>query len=70
MKKDERQVLYRKYRALGFEHEEAIKKIDYFENKLQEIKLKMKSEKKSKVDINKRFKAEFEKLCQKMEAER
>jgi hypothetical protein len=70
MKKEERQFLYKKYRKLGYEHEESAKKVSDFVKKLSKLKEKMKSQKKSDKDINKKFKEEFEKLCMRMEAER
>lgn len=70
MKLEERQVLYKKYRKIGYDHDEARDKVDNFENKLKKLKEKMKSQKKSEKDIDKKFKEEFEKLCMRMEAER
>lgn len=70
MKLEERQLLYRKYKKIGYDHEGAIKKVNKFDNKLKELSKKMKSQNKSEKDIDKRFKEEFEKLCMQVEAER
>jgi hypothetical protein len=60
----EKQILYNKYVSEGMCSYEANKKIKNFVNKLKKRGQKLKEQNKPKEDINKRFKEEFEKLCQ------
>ena len=64
----ERQVLLRKYMKLGNSFEYATKKISTFSEYLKDLKHKLKQRNIPKEDINKRFKAEFEKMCQSLDA--
>lgn len=68
--KVEKQVLYKKYIALGNSSGDANIKIKNFVNHLSEMVEKLKAQNKPEGEINKRFKREFEKLCQKLEVER
>lgn len=67
LSKVEKQVLYNKYVTEGLDSEKANNKINNFIKKLKEIGAKMKKMNKSKEEINKRFKSEFEKLCQRID---
>lgn len=67
LSKVEKQVLYNKYVTEGLDSEKANNKINNFINKLKEIGAKLKKMNKPKEEINKRFKREFEKLCQRID---
>lgn len=67
LKKAEKQLLWRKYTDKGLSSEEANKKISDFVAYLNRIHAKLICENKSKKDINKAFKEEFWKICQKAE---
>ena len=62
----EKQLLYRKYRANHFTHEEASEKVKDFNNYLKEISKKLKFQKKTeekiKQEIQLRFEHEFKRL--------
>lgn len=60
----ERQVLYKKYRSENLSSEEANARIDKIKVRLRELVESLKAKNKTKEEINKRFKAEFEKLAQ------
>jgi hypothetical protein len=64
----ERQILFRKYVHLGYLPEEASLKIKSFCDYLKALKVKLNKCRFNEVDINARFKREFEKLCQRLDA--
>ncbi len=66
----EKQVLWRKYRSIGYDSDTANKKIKEFCDFIKSLALRLKKQNKSEEDINKRFKREFEKLCRRVETER
>jgi len=71
LNKTDKAFLYMKYtQHLGFESCIANKKIREFENQIRDIHIKLLTEGRSDDDINKKFKEEFEKLCQRLEVER
>jgi hypothetical protein len=63
----EKQVLFKKYVHLGYPEEEADNKIKSFCTFLKDLKEKLKKKKFEEVDINARFKKEFERLCQRLD---
>lgn len=67
LSKVEKQVLYNKYVTEGLDSEKANNKINNFIKKLKGIGAKLKKMNKPKEEINKRFKSEFEKLCQRID---
>jgi len=61
------QVLYKKYVGSGLSSYDASARLDEFKSYLKDLKLKLERQKKSEQEINKRFKEEFEKLCQRLD---
>lgn len=68
LKKEERQLLFRKYVRLGNSPDEAALKVNGFTDYLKDLKIKLKKRKLPQEDINTRFKREFEKICQRLDA--
>jgi hypothetical protein len=66
----ERLILSIKCEKLGFSKEKAKDRIDSISSYLKALKEKLKKKGVSEEDINSRFKKEFEKMCQQLEAER
>jgi hypothetical protein len=64
----ERQVLFKKYIKLGYNYEEAEKRIKDFTEYLKSLKQRLRQREIPEVDINIRFKKEFEILCQRLDA--
>jgi len=70
LNKTEKRVLYQKYISNGFSSEEANEKIKQFIEHLGKlVKRLSKCGKKSKEEINQKFKEEFEKICMRIDAE-
>lgn len=68
LKKEERALLFQKYRK-KFDVELANKKVNEFQDRLIELYRKLKAEKKSEEDINTKFKIEFENLLRRVDAQ-
>jgi hypothetical protein len=58
----ERQVLVNKYCKLGLDFDDAVAKVNLFQDKLRKIAIDFKN--KNKPDIEIKFRKEFESLCQ------
>lgn len=65
LSKSERSILVKKYVNSGMDYPEANKKIKKIVSHLKSLILKLKDQKKSKDEINRRFRREFIKLYQK-----
>ena len=65
--KIEKEILYRKYRSAGCSSWEAQEKIKTFCEYLHNLVVKLMTKNKSKGEIEKRFRQEFEEMCQKLE---
>jgi len=63
--REEKQILFKKYLSNGLNPEEADKKVKERVGFLLNLIQKLRAEKKSEGEINKRFKEEFAKLCEK-----
>ena len=66
--KIEKEVLYRKYRSCGLSSIEASERINEFEIYLRKLVFNLLKQNKSREHIEKKFKREFEEMCQKLEA--
>lgn len=60
----ERDILYRKYVSEGIDPIDAGKRVKKIKDHIDNLICKLKEKGKTKEEINKRFKKEFEKLCQ------
>lgn len=63
----ERQVLLKKYMSNGLNFYEARDKLNEFHDYLKELRDRLKFAGKSEVDIETKFREEFEKMVQKLE---
>ena len=68
LSKDEKHVLYWKYKVQGLTNEESNERINTCQTLLNNLIRKLRSHNKSDKYIADRFKQEFEKICMKMEA--
>lgn len=62
--KQEQRILYHKYVSEGLTSEEANARLKLIRDKLEDLVFKLREKGKTKEDINKKFKQEFEKLIQ------
>lgn len=69
LKLEEKQFLFKKYVQLGYDREEASRRVKDFLYKINSLIYKLKMKKKSEEEINKKFKEEFERRCRILEAE-
>jgi hypothetical protein len=60
--RDEKNVLYRKYVRMGYSPMDSSEKVDRVCDKMRDLVTKLREQKKSEQEINKKFKEEFAKL--------
>lgn len=65
--KCERQILLRKYMQSGLDFDDAIKKVNKFHDYLKDMRNKLRKKMVSDLDIETKFRQEFEKLVQSLE---
>ena len=68
LRKEEKALLWKKYRRMGLSEEESSLRLKKFVNHLNSLVEDLKSRKKSKEYIEIKFKEEFFNLCQSLES--
>jgi len=63
----ERQVLVNKYMKSGLDFDDAVAKVNLFQDKLRKIAADFKNKNKPDIDIEIKFRKEFEELVQSLE---
>jgi len=64
----EKYILFKKYKKNGLSNEDAKNRVNSFCNSLKNLKQDLQSVKNKEIDMNPKFKQEFENLCQNIEA--